>query len=112
MNYLATDELNEMPSELEQTVSLLVKSGTQQEVGVSSALSLRLPLLVHSTLKAMAEHSGLSVNRVAVQILRVGIDAVGESLPDEDAQTISGIRDRLMFEALHGNKFDNLRPED
>ena len=112
MNRLSTDELNEMPTELEMTVGLLSKSATSQEVGAAVSMSVRLPLIVHSTLKAMAEHSGLSINRVAVQVLRVGIDAVGDALPAEDALSIESIRSRLIHEAIQVAKFEQIQEGD
>lgn len=108
MNCLMTDELNEKPTELEQTVGLLSKTARMQEVGAAHALSVRMPILVFATLKAMAEHSGQSINKIAVQILRVGIDSVSDALPDADANTIDKIRSRVLADLIAAAKFDQV----
>ena len=43
MNRLKTDELNEEPTELEQTVALISKTAQQEERGVAKSLSVRMP---------------------------------------------------------------------
>jgi predicted DNA-binding protein len=115
MNRLKTDELNEEPTELEQTVALISKTAQQEERGVAKSLSVRMPYTVYSTLKAMADHSGQSINKIAVQILRVGIDAVSDELPADDANAIAEIRSALFKEmaeaAIAGNTVEQLGDE-
>ena len=103
MNHLRTDELNEEPTELEQTVGLLSRSAQIQERGVAKSLSVRMPYTVYATLKAMADHSGQSINKIAIQILRVGIDAVVDALPAEDANAIAQIRSALFLELANAS---------
>lgn len=104
MNPLAIDE--DIPTELEQTVSLIAKSLQKEEVGVIKALSIRMPLMVFASLKAIADHSGLSINRVAVQLMRVGLDAVSEALPPDDACEIADRRTAIIQEILKGQDFE------
>lgn len=108
MNSLTVDELNAFPDELEQAVMLLAKSATMNEAGSAHGFSVRMPTIVYATVKAMAEHSGLSVNRVVVQILRVGIDAVGQALPGADAHAIADIRARMIRDLVEAEKFDQV----
>jgi len=96
MNPLFTHE--GMPTELAQTVSLFSKSGQQEEVGAAKSITTRMPVLVYASIKAISEHSGLSINRVMVQLLRVGLDAVGENLPSEDSAEIDARRRMILME--------------
>lgn len=100
MDHLLTEELNYTPSELEMTLALLTKSGESKEIGASKSITLRLPWSVFASLKAMAEHSGHSVNKVTIQTLRVGIDALADALPEADASDIQRIRSRILSEML------------
>jgi hypothetical protein len=107
------DELNERPSELEQTVGMLAKTASMQEAGAAVPMSVRLPLYVHCQIKAMAEHSGHSINRIAIQVLRVGIDAITEALPEGDAIAIQKRANRLAHEAHEATaKFEQLGEDD
>lgn len=101
MQSIATDELNEQPSELEQAVSLISKSASHSEVGAAQALTVRLPVLVFATIRAFSEHSGQSMNKITGQLLRVAIDAVQEELPPEDANAIARMRNMICAELLH-----------
>lgn len=100
MDHLMTEELNYTPTELEMTVSLLTRSGEHREIGASKSITLRLPWLVFASLKAMSEHSGQSLNKIAIQTLRVGIDALADALPDADASDIQHIRSRILGELM------------
>lgn len=104
MNPLAIDD--GIPTELEQTVSLIAKSAQLQEVGVTKALSVRMPAMLFASLKAIADHSGLSINRVAVQLMRVGLDAVSEALPQDDAIAIAERRSVILHDLLKGQDFE------
>lgn len=112
MNSLAVDELNETPSELEQAVGLLARSAQIKEVGIVVPISVRLSGMTYATVKAMADHSSLSLNRVVNTLLRVAIDAVGDALPAEDADAIASIRSEVMADLIHGNKFDQMKESD
>lgn len=101
MQSLMTDELNYTPTEVEMAVSLISKSGQQQTFGLAHAVSVRLPTLEYSTARAMAEHSGQSMNRVICALLRVGIDSVQEHLPADDANAIHKLRAQIIEEVLH-----------
>lgn len=103
MNRLKTDELNEEPTELEFTVGLLSRTAQLQERGVAKSLSVRMPYTVYATLKAMADHSGQSINKIAIQILRVGIDTVVDALPADDANDIAQIRSALFLELANAS---------
>lgn len=106
MQSLATDELNEQPSELEHAVNLISKSAQTRDIGVSMSVTLRLPAFVYSTLKAMSEHSGQSLNKVTVSLLRVAIDSVSASLAAEDVEGIDKFRNAIIQDLIHGNTFD------
>lgn len=99
MNPLMIDE--GMPTELEQAVGLFSKRAEKEEVGVEKAISIRMPLNVYVCVKALSEHSGLSLNRTLNQLLRVAVDAVGEALPEEDAKEVERLRSRALSELIN-----------
>jgi len=101
MQSLRTDELNETPDELEHTVALICKSANQSESGVAHAMTLRVPTFAYATTRAMAEYSGNSINKIALQLLRVGIDAVLEELPADEAHAIHALRSEIIREVMH-----------
>lgn len=109
-NYLS-DEIQEVPTELELTVGLFSKTATMQEVGAAKSLSVRMSWSIFATVKAMSEYSGLSMNRTVLQLMRAGIEAVGEALPDADGRAIAEIKHRVLQE-LADAEHDGLQLED
>lgn len=108
-NYLI-DEVMDIPTDVELTVGLLAKSARLSEVGAAKSITVRMPLVVFSTVKAMSEYSGQSLNRIIVQLIRSGIHVVGESIPDEDGQAIAEIRAKSLAQLLA--EFDGEQMED
>ena len=102
MNPLMIDE--GIPTELEQAVSLFSKRAEKEEVGVEKAISIRVPWNVYVGVKALSEHSGMSLNRTLNQLLRVAVDAVGVALPEEDAQEVERLRSRVLSELIDGQE--------
>jgi hypothetical protein len=81
--------MNEEITNLDMAVSLFSKAGSIEEVGLSVSTSMRLPIGMHSVCKAIAQHSGHSLNRVLIQLVTVGLDAVMANLPESDVNAIN-----------------------
>lgn len=112
MNSLAVDELNEAPTELEAAVNLFSKNAQVKEVGIVVPISTRLSGMTYATVKALADHSNQSINRVVNVLLRVAIDALSDALPPEDANQVSEIRAQVMADLLKSGKYDQLKEAD
>ncbi len=81
---------------LDMAVALFSKSGSIQEMGAFVATSVRLPLGTHALCKAISQHSGESLNRVVVQLITVGLDAVMANLPEADIKAIINLENAIM----------------
>lgn len=94
---------DEMPSRLEMAISLFTKTGTSEAMGSVQPISVRIPSIEFVTIEALAEYSGLSKNKVIVQLLEVALDEVFQGLKDEQRAEIFQIRGKLMMK--------NMRPD-
>lgn len=103
-------------TDLQETVALISKTAQIQERGVAKSLTVRMPLTVFNELKAMADYSGQSINRISVQLLRVGIEAVRDALPPEDARSVYDQFSSLCMDsaksAADGKPFEQLGDAD
>ena len=99
MNPLMIDE--GMPTELAQAVSLFSKRAEIEEVWAEKAISIRMPWNVYVCVKALSEHSGMSLNRTLNQLLRVAVDVVGEALPEEDAHEVELLRSKALTDLIN-----------
>ncbi len=99
MNPLMIDE--GMPTELDQAVSLFSKRAEIEQEWVEKAISIRMPWNVYVCVKALSEHSGMSLNRTLNQLLRVAVDVVGEALPEEDAHEVELLRSKALTDLIN-----------
>ena len=106
MNPLFLEE--SFPTELEQAVGLFSKRAQQDEMGAAKSMTVRVPWIVYASIKALSDHSGLSVNRVAVQLFRTGLEVVGENLPDEDAHQVESLRAAILAELVASGASDRV----
>lgn len=81
---------------LHMALSLFSKTGSIEEVGSCVSTSIRLPLGTHTDCKAIAQHSGQSLNRVIIQLVLVGLDSVMECLPEADIKAINRLHSQII----------------
>jgi hypothetical protein len=87
---------SEMPTKLEMAISLFQKLGTSEGIGSVHPISVRIPTIEYSSIQAMSKHAGLSVNKVIVELLQVGLDEVWQGLNDENRRNLVAIRAELL----------------
>lgn len=87
---------SEMPTKLEMAISLFQKLGTSEGIGSVHPISVRIPTIEYSSIQAMSKHAGLSVNKVIVELLQVGLDEVWQGLNDENRRNLVAIRADLL----------------
>ncbi len=92
--------MNEEITNLDVAVSLFSKSGSIEEMGLSVSTTARLPIGIHSECKAISQYSGHSLNRVLIQLVTVGLDAVMSNLPEADAKAIINLQNNIITAAV------------
>lgn len=92
------DSYDEMPTRLEMAVALFTRTATSEALGSVHARSIRIPSIENVTIEALAQHSGLSFNKVVVQLLEVALDEVFQAMPAEQRAQVLAKRGALMKE--------------
>lgn len=92
--------VNQEVSKLDMLVSQLANLGKSEYRGGVHAITARLPTHQMALLQACAEHSGMSVNKIIVEVLEVGLDLAFRELPKKDSRAIAKLQgafaDKLM----------------
>ncbi len=88
------------PTKLEMAISLFQKLGTSEGVGSVHPVSVRIPTIEFASVQAMAKHSGLSLNKVFVELLQVALDEVWQGLDDDNRMALTQIRSEVLGKLL------------
>jgi hypothetical protein len=102
---------DEMPTRLEMAISLFTKTGTSEAMGSVNAISVRIPSIEYVTIEALAQYSGLSRNKVIVQLLEVALDEVFQGLKPEQRAEVFKIRGDLLMKNMDADGYPNLGGE-
>lgn len=89
------ESYQEMPSRLEMAISLFTRNAKSEGNAVVHARSVRLPTIENVTIEALAKYSGLSVNKVIVQLLEVALDEVFQGFDEKERAEIFKIRGQI-----------------
>ena len=89
---------DDMPTRLEMAVALFTRTATSEAMGSVHARSVRIPSIENVTIEALAQYSGLSVNKVIVQLLEVALDEVFQAMTEEQRAQVFAKRGALMKE--------------
>jgi hypothetical protein len=84
-------------SEAEFLAGLVSKTAKIQEKSAARAMTNRIPVSDYFRIKALSDYSGLSINQTVVHLLRVGLEALADELPDDDLQAVLELADRSDF---------------
>lgn len=90
------DSYTEQPTKLEMAISLFQKLGTSEGIGSVHPVSVRIPTIEYSSIQAMAKHSGLSVNKVIVELLQVALDEVWQGLDHDNRRALVQVRTEMI----------------
>ena len=88
------------PTKLEMAISLFQKLGTSEGVGSVHPVSVRLPTIEFASVQALAKHSGLSLNKVFVELLQVALDEVWQALDEDNRKALTQIRSEVLDKLL------------
>lgn len=89
---------DEAPTRLEMAVALFTRTATSEALGSVHARSVRIPSIENVTIEALAQYSGLSVNKVIVQLLEVALDEVFQAMGADQRAQVFAKRGALMKE--------------
>ena len=94
-------ELNQEPTELEVLCGMISGSAESDFVGATRTLTLRMPMIMYATIKAMADNSnGQSMNTICTHLFRVALDQVQTAIDGETAAKIDLIRQKILSEEV------------
>lgn len=91
---------DEVPTRLEMALALFTRTGTSEGIGSVHSRSVRIPTIANYTIEALAEYSGLSVNKVIVQLLEVALDEVCQGMTEEQRTGLFAIRSKHLSKEL------------
>lgn len=86
----------EPPSRLDMAIGLFTRQATSEGIGSVHARSVRIPTIENATIEALAQFSGLSVNKVICSLLEVALDEVFQGLKDEHRAEIFRLRAAVL----------------
>ena len=76
------------PSKLEMAVGLFSKTATSEVSGAVRSTSLRIPITEFAEIEAIAQHSGISRNKVICTLIDLALPEILANLPKADRKTI------------------------
>lgn len=88
--------LQGLPSELQQLLGMVSKTIKIAEVQAAWALTVRVPFVDYAEIRTLSEYSGRSINQVLVHVVRVGLQALKDALPQEDVEQIDLLRPGVL----------------
>jgi len=101
MEAMRTAELNnDEPGERQVLLNMIYGEPDTNPRGRIQVVTVRLPRVLHYTLKAISEASpsGASMNAIMEQMLRVGVEQLEAEMPSEFYRKVDLIRERLIAE--------------
>ena len=83
-------------SKLDLAVGLFSRNATAEVSGLVRTTSLRIPLTEFAQIDALAQHSGVSRNKVICTLLDLALPDVLANLPKVDAKSIDKLSVKLL----------------
>jgi hypothetical protein len=89
------------PTPLRILVSQLQKNGSRSDKTTSvHALSLRIPTYDYATIEAIAQHSGVSRNKIVGQLIELALTEVFAALDNETSSALNDLRHQIYAKML------------
>lgn len=93
----------EVPDEFGMLEAMITKTGAVEDRSVTHSVSVRLPTNEFCLVEAIAKHSGVSRNRIILQMIRVSIERLNEELPEVELEAIHALRSELHSQFIAGD---------
>lgn len=90
----------EAPSNMDMLLGMVSKTADENTSAWIQPLTVRMPVILATTLDALAKYSGQSRNKLAVKALESAMDTLWEQLPEADRTEIEAIRAELIADRL------------
>lgn len=90
----------DVPTRLEMAIALFTRNATSEAQSNVHARSIRIPSIENLTIEALAKYSGLSVNKVIVQLLEVALDEVFTGMDSKQRAELFAIRGQMMKDLI------------
>lgn len=103
MNRPALPYYDEPPTKLEMLIAQVSKTATSEGIGSVHPISVRVPTIPFSTIQAVSQHSGMSMNKVIIALLDVGLDELWRGLDQEECDAIQTLRSEILQRVLQGS---------
>lgn len=97
-------------TKLDMVVALLEKTGKSEASTSVHPISVRIPTFDYANIEAMAQHSGLSRNKIICQLLDLALSEVWTALDEENGEAINKLRMKIYMEMVgpHLEGIENL----
>ena len=95
-----TIQYDEPPTKLEMVLALFQRQGKSEGVGSVHPISVRIPTIPFTTIQALAEHSGLSVNKTICELVDVALAEIWQGMDEENQEAVSAIRSRIIGQLI------------
>jgi hypothetical protein len=89
-------------TKLDLLLALLERTAKSEKHTSVHALSVRIPTFDYANIEAMAQHSGLSRNKIICQLLEFALSEVWKGLDEENGQAINKIRFQIYNDLVAG----------
>lgn len=90
----------EIPTNLDVLVGMIRKTADEQAIGWLQSITIRMPMVLATTVEAVASYSGQSRNKLIVKALEAAFDQVWEQLPEEERAKVEELRCAILAEKL------------
>lgn len=97
----------ETQTPLDILLGMVSKSLEETEIGCLLSLTIRTPISEACFIDALAAHSGQSRNKIAVQIIKTGLHALWQELPDDERRELELAAGKLVRERLRARQTES-----
>lgn len=94
----------EPPNPVTMLAGMVSKTADEKNIGWLQAFSIRMPMHEACLIEALANHSGQSRNKIAVQVIKAGLFALWQEIPGEDRLELERAAGALIHEKLQAHE--------
>ena len=101
----------ELPTNLDMLVGMVRKTADEQSSAWLQSITIRMPMVVFTTLEALATYSGQSRNKLIVKSLESAFDHIWEQLPEDERMEIESLRSTILTQKMEQHQKDPSKTE-
>lgn len=100
---MITLEDGEVISSADQAAAIVEGTAESTYIGVSKVISVRLPVVLATSVQALAHKSGKTRNAAVAMLLEVGLEEVRQRLSEDTLTELHSIEQELLRDAFDLN---------